>query len=189
MIQIALRQMVYLVIKELANIAENVIIVTQSLSKDVNQKSDVIYRANAIRVLCKITDVGTPFSYHNASRTYTDSAIQSCMLQGIERFLKQAIVDKNPSVSSAALVSALHLFSGNKEAVKRWANEVQEAINSKGMITQYHALGLMYQIRQHDRMAVIKLVQNYSRGALRSPLAHCMLIRYACKIMDEEDPR
>ncbi|KAJ3055120.1 Coatomer subunit gamma-2 [Rhizophlyctis rosea] len=160
--------MVYLVIKELANIAENVIIVTQSLSKDVNQKSDVIYRANAIRVLCKITD--------------------SSMLQGIERFLKQAIVDKNPSVSSAALVSALHLFSGNKEAVKRWANEVQEAINSKGMITQYHALGLMYQIRQHDRMAVIKLVQNYSRGALRSPLAHCMLIRYACKIMDEEDP-
>ncbi|KAJ3045274.1 Coatomer subunit gamma-2 [Rhizophlyctis rosea] len=165
---IALRQMVYLVIKELANIAENVIIVTQSLSKDVNQKSDVIYRANAIRVLCKITD--------------------SSMLQGIERFLKQAIVDKNPSVSSAALVSALHLFNGNKEAVKRWANEVQEAINSKGMITQYHALGLMYQIRQHDRMAVIKLVQNYSRGALRSPLAHCMLIRYACKIMDEEDP-
>lgn len=29
------------------------------------------------------------------------------MLQGIERYLKQAIVDKNASVSSASLVSAL----------------------------------------------------------------------------------
>ena len=29
------------------------------------------------------------------------------MLQGIERYLKQAIVDKNPSVYSAALVSSL----------------------------------------------------------------------------------
>ncbi|KAJ3128254.1 coatomer subunit gamma [Nowakowskiella sp. JEL0407] len=163
----ALRQMVYLAIKELADIADDVIMVTSSLTRDMNQKSDVIYRANAIRALTKITD--------------------SSMLQGIERFLKQAIVDKNASVSSAAIVSALHLVSSNREAVKRWANEVQEAINSKGVITQYHALGLLYQIRQHDRMAVIKMIQNYSRGALRSPFAYCMLIRYASKIMDEED--
>lgn len=57
LLQIPLRQMVYLVIKELANIAEDVIMVTSSLTKDMNAKSDVIYRANAIRALCKITDV------------------------------------------------------------------------------------------------------------------------------------
>jgi coatomer protein complex subunit gamma len=34
-------------------------------------------------------------------------------IQGIERFLKQAIVDKNPSVPSAALVSALRLANKN----------------------------------------------------------------------------
>ncbi|KAJ3100048.1 Coatomer subunit gamma-2 [Phlyctochytrium planicorne] len=166
---IPLRQIVYLVIKELANVAEDVIMVTSSLTKDMNAKADVVYRANAIRALCKITE--------------------SSMLAAIERFLKQAIVDKNPSVASAALVSSHHLFNSNKEVVRRWANEVQEAINSKGVITQYHALGLLYQIRQHDRMAVIKLVQNYSRGALRSNYAYCMLIRYAAKIMDEEDNR
>ncbi|KAJ3013294.1 Coatomer subunit gamma-2 [Thoreauomyces humboldtii] len=163
-----LRQMVYLLIKELSGIAEDVIMVTQSLMRDMNAKSDVIYRANAIRALARITD--------------------SSMLQAIERFIKQTIVDKSPAVSSAALVSSLHLFNANKEVVRRWANEVQEAVNSKGSITQYHALGLMYQIRQHDRMAVIKLVQNYSKGSLRSPLAYCMLIRYACKIMEDEDP-
>lgn len=101
--------------------------------------------------------------------------------------MKQAIVDKNPSVASGALVSALHLFPANKEVVKRWVNEVQEAVNSKGVATQYHALGLMYQIKQHDRMAVIKMVQNYAKGSIRSPYAYCMLIRYACKIMEEED--
>ncbi|KAI8822184.1 adaptin N terminal region-domain-containing protein [Fimicolochytrium jonesii] len=164
----ALRQMMYLLIKELAGIAENSFMVMQSIMRDMNAKSDVIFRANAIRVLPKIVD--------------------STMLQAIERFIKQTIVDKNPSVSSAALVSSMHLFNANKEVVRRWANEVQEAMNNRGSMTQYHAVGLLYQIRQHDRMAVIKLVQNYSRASLRSPLAYCMLIRFACKIMEDEEP-
>lgn len=33
--------------------------------------------------------------------------LQSTMLQAIERYMKQAIVDKVPSVSSSALVSSL----------------------------------------------------------------------------------
>jgi coatomer protein complex subunit gamma len=161
----ALRQMVYLVIKELASTAQDVIMVTSSVTKDMVARGDLIYKPNAIRALVKITD--------------------SSMIQGIERFIKQAIVDKSPSVSSAAIVSALHLFSINKEVVKRWVNEVQEAVSSRGLTTQYHALGLLYQIRQHDRMAVIKMIQTFSRS-LRSPFAYCMLIRYTAKIIAEE---
>lgn len=52
------------------------------------------------------------------------------MLQSIERYMKQCIVDRNPAVSSAALVSSLHLAKSAGEVVKRWANEVQEALNS-----------------------------------------------------------
>jgi coatomer protein complex subunit gamma len=37
--------------------AQDVIMVTSSVTRDMNSKSDVIYRANAIRALCKITDV------------------------------------------------------------------------------------------------------------------------------------
>ncbi|XP_026544520.1 coatomer subunit gamma-2-like [Notechis scutatus] len=81
-----LRRMCYLTIKEMANISEDVIIVTSSLTKDMTGKEDV-YRGPAIRALCRITD-GT-------------------MLQAIERYMKQAIVDKVPSVSSSALVSSL----------------------------------------------------------------------------------
>ena len=51
--------------------------------KDMNSKQD-LYRANAIRVLCKIID--------------------SSLLTQIERYLKQAVVDKNSVVASSALV-------------------------------------------------------------------------------------
>ena len=54
----SLRQMVYLVIKELAKDAEDVIMVTSSIMKDTAMGSDVGYRANAIRALCRIIDVG-----------------------------------------------------------------------------------------------------------------------------------
>lgn len=49
--------MMYLVIKELSGIAEDVIMVTQSLIKDIQSKQETVYRANAIRALCLITDV------------------------------------------------------------------------------------------------------------------------------------
>lgn len=149
------------------------------------------------------------------------------MAQGVERFFKAAIVDRNPSISSAALLSAYHLFPAAKDVVKRWVNEAQEAVNAKSSssffstasttgsylgfggsmasstpqtvpstsyITQYHALGLLYLIRQQDRMAVTKMIQQLGGGksgagtTLKNPMALCMLIRYAAKVI-EEDPK
>ena len=55
--------MVYCVIKELADTAEDVIMVTSSVMKDVagaggrGGGEQDIYRANAIRALCRIIDV------------------------------------------------------------------------------------------------------------------------------------
>ena len=161
-------------------------------------------------------------------------------MQGVERFYKTAIVDKNPSVSSAALVSSYHLFPVAKDVIKRWVNEAQEAVTAKSssssffgsgsgsnspasylgfaasisggspgggasqhgyqpvpstsFITQYHALGLLYAMRQQDRMAVTKMIQQLGGGksgagtTLKNPMALCMLIRYAAKVM-EEDPK
>ncbi|EWM22302.1 coatomer subunit gamma, partial [Nannochloropsis gaditana] len=52
-----LRRMMYLFIKEMAEACnpDDVIIVTSSLTKDMNSRED-LYRANAIRVLSKIID-------------------------------------------------------------------------------------------------------------------------------------
>ncbi|KAF8312185.1 coatomer subunit gamma [Cantharellus anzutake] len=203
----ALRQAVYLAIKELALSADDVIMVTSSIMKDMQPNLEVIYRPNAIRALCRIID--------------------GSMAQGIERFYKTAIVDRNPSISSAALVSSYHLFPSSREVIKRWVNEAQDAVNAKSTtsffgtsaaggylnfstgsqssspggyqavpstsyITQYHALGLLYLMRQQDRMAVIKMIQQLGGGksgagtTLKNPMALCMLIRYAAKVLDED---
>jgi coatomer protein complex subunit gamma len=56
----SLRQMVHLVIKELANSAEDIIMVTSTIMKDTGGSTDAIFRPNAIRALCRIIDVRTP---------------------------------------------------------------------------------------------------------------------------------
>lgn len=62
------------------------------------------------------------------------------------------------------------------DVTKRWVNEAQEAVNSDNVMVQYHALGLLYHIRKHDKLAVTKLVQKFTRGQLKSPYAMCLLV-------------
>lgn len=161
-----LRRLMYMGIKEMSKIANDVIIVTSSLMKDMTGKDDQ-FRGPAIRALCSITD--------------------TTMLQSIERYMKQAIVDKNHAVASAALVSSLHLSKGSQEVTKRWVNEAQEAVSSDNIMVQYHALGLLYHIRKHDKLAVTKLVSKFSKHSLKSPYAYCLLIRIASKLIEDGD--
>jgi coatomer protein complex subunit gamma len=152
---------------------------------------------------------------------FADGKAQS--VQSVERFFKTALVDRSASVSSASLISSYHLYTLSPSIIKRWANEAQEAVNAKAVssstygssastylsaggsggyqavasssyIMQYHALGLLYLIREKDRMAITKLVQQFGPGAsgkstvVRNPMAICMLIRFARKVMDD-DPK
>ncbi|KAK0669548.1 putative coatomer subunit gamma [Cercophora samala] len=184
----SLRQMVHLIIKELASSAEDIIMVTSTIMKDTGGSTDAIYRPNAIRALCRIIDATT--------------------VQSIERVLKTAIVDKNPTVSSAALVSSYHLLPIAREVVKRWQSETQEAAAStkssggfslgfssssanlpvnNSTMTQYHAIGLLYQMRMHDRMALVKMVQQFgAAGAMKNPAAIVMLVRLAAQLAEED---
>ena len=135
------------------------------------------------------------------------------MAQGVERFFKAAIVDRNPSIASAALVSAYHLYPHAKDVVKRWVNEAQEAVNAKSSssfftanagggilgfggssgqpsgpqtisstsyIAQYHALGLLYLIRQQDRMAVTKMIQQLGGG--KSGAGTTLKVKYVLSV-------
>ena len=65
--------------------------------QDMNGKVDA-FRPGAVRALCSITDPST--------------------LMSIERYLKQAIVDKNPAVASAALISSFHLADQAFDVIK-----------------------------------------------------------------------
>lgn len=174
----SLRQIVYLVIKELSAISDDVLMVTSSIMKDV-QNGDIIYKPNAIRTLARVLDGST--------------------VHATERLMKTAIVDKHPSVSSAALVSSYHLLPVAKDVVKRWTNETQEAVLAAkfypssnevfvndSLITQYHALGLLYTLRNHDKMALRKIIQQFAKN-LRNPLAICQLIRYVNEILQNDN--
>lgn len=150
--------------QELAKTAEDTIMITSSIMKDTSTSSETIYRPNSIRALCRIIDAGS--------------------IPVIERPISTAIVDKTPAVSSAALVSSIHLFPLSKDIVRRWVNHVSEVMTSKTVgatiaippsmshlsvrpnptyMCQYHALGLLYLMRGNDRMGIVKMVQNYSQ--------------------------
>lgn len=133
---------------------------------------------------------------------------QATTVQSIERVMKTAIVDKNPSVSSAALVSSYHLLPIAKDVVRRWQSETQEAAAStkssggfslgfgssasqlpvnNSTMPQYHAIGLLYQMRMHDRMALVKMVQQFGApGAVKSSAGLVMLIRLAAQLAEED---
>lgn len=179
--------MMYLVLKELAHSAEDIIMSTSIIMKDMTVGSEVIYKANSVRALCRIIDGTT--------------------VQSIERMIKTAIVDKSQSVSSAALVSSYHLLPIARDVVRRWQSETQEAAASSksgggifsfssgasqlttntNFMNQYHAIGLLYQMRSHDRMALVKMVQQYGQaGAVKSPAAAMMLVRLAARLIEED---
>ncbi|KAL2460142.1 Coatomer subunit gamma [Abeliophyllum distichum] len=132
-----LRRMVYLMIKEISTSADEVIIVTSSLMKDMNSRTDM--------------------------PSWT----------------------KIPWLQVLPSVSGIHLLQTNPEIVKRWSNEVQEAVQSRAALVQFHALALLHQIRQNDRLAVSKLVTSMTKGSVRSPLAQCLLIRYTSQVIRE----
>ena len=161
-----LRRMVYLVIKELASKADDVIMITAVVMKDLNSDAPML-KANSVRVLCDVTEPS--------------------MLGQIERYIMQAIVDKNNYVASAALVSAMHLMGENKDIVKRWVSQVNEALKSRAVMVQYHALGLLFKIKQQDRLAVTRMVQTLTKAStLRCPYATCLLIRLTAHTIAED---
>lgn len=184
---LSLRQMVYLTIKELSATSQDILMVTSSIMKDI-QGGDLIYKPNAIRTLANVLDAST--------------------VSASERLFKNCLVDRNPIVSSAALISSYKLLPIAKDVVKRFTNETLETIQSlkqfpsnqfqlheyygsattnlpsTSYMYQYHALGLLYHLRNHDKMALMKLITSLSDGSsLKNSLSIIQLIRYINKIL------
>jgi coatomer protein complex subunit gamma len=163
-----LRRMVYLVTKELEPSEQEVFMIMSCLIKDMNSKNDC-FRANSIRVLGRILD--------------------PAMAAQIDRYLKTAIVDKNPFVASSALVCGVTLTRTVPDVVKRWVNETQETVQSKHQMVQFHALALIYELKKTDRLALHKVVTSLAKSSLKSPMAECLLIRYASQALaGDRDP-
>lgn len=163
-----LRRLTYIAIKALSQQADNVYVVTSSLTTDVNSsRDDPAIRASALRALCQISDAST--------------------FTSIERYLKQSVVDKHPVVASAAISSLIRIATVNSDIVKRCTNEIQEALNSDSPMVQYHALGLRYNSCKNDRLAISRLISNCISQGLRSPLATCLLIKIISNYINDNE--
>lgn len=185
-----LRQLTYLAVKELLHTASNVMMLTSSIMRDI-QGAESVCKPNALRALAKVVDASTA--------TVT------------ERTFKNAVVDRNPVVSSAALVALYSLLPIARDLVKRLANETLETVSlskqfplsqfalhdyygsattnlpATSYMYQYHALGLLYQLRNHDRMALMKMItQLLGVGVLKNLLSLVQLIRYINRLVEDD---
>jgi len=150
-----LRRIIYLFIKEMQH-EPSIYIITESLRKDMNDKID-LFRMNALRLAPVILE--------------SQYLIQS------ERYIKNAIIDKNPAVAISALLAGIHLFPENVEFVRKWSNEIQEKLNSSTPETHYHALILLREIKRQDKNALLKVILNLCKDGKSGNLAAVQLIR------------
>ena len=139
--------------------------VISSLTQDINALPQ--YRAAAVRALGTVVD--------------------SSLISGVERVVKQAMGDRNASVVSSALTTSIHFFTENREAVRRWLPEIQAAFQAghSKCPAQYHALGLLFLVKQHDRVALTKLVQSIQSGASHT-LATTLALQIYNQLLDGE---
>ena len=90
------------------------------------------------------------------------------MLQGVEKFVKQSLIEGSSPLSSASLVSCIFwLFKSEStpyhESTRRWISSVIPAdwVAPEGM-SRFHALALGYLLRQNDKGSLRKLLSMYS---------------------------
>ena len=70
----------------------------------------------------------------------------------------------------------------SSDIIKRWVEQVQEAVQSKHPMVQFHAVALLHALRATDRLAVSKLVTQLTRANVKSPMAQCLLVRYVSQV-------
>lgn len=51
-----------------------------------------------------------------------------------------------------------NVFQTNPEIVKRWSNEVQEAVQSRAALVQFHALALLHKVQKYCGVIPEKLL-------------------------------
>ncbi|KAL7069286.1 putative coatomer gamma subunit protein [Cryptosporidium serpentis] len=157
-----LRRLLYLAIKSLKVNESEAFVVISSLIKDMNSSNDC-YRANSLRVMSKIADYA--------------------MINQIERYLKSAIVDKNSFVASCALICGYNLsLRGYSEVPRRWLNEINECVQNRDGMVQYHAITLLFELRQNDRLATQKIVEMLFKLPVKSTYSECLMLRQMVNI-------
>ncbi|KAF5372830.1 hypothetical protein D9757_011128 [Collybiopsis confluens] len=117
------------------------------------------------------------------------------MAQGVEQFFKAVIVDRNPAISSAGLVSFYHLFPFAKVVVKRWVNrvslqtkiEVLRHVRSRLSSRYISCLFAVYEadgvLRNEFKAIIVNAVRSL---CLKFPSKHVSMLKFLSGVLRDE---
>ncbi|CAD8045387.1 unnamed protein product [Paramecium sonneborni] len=159
-----LRRMIYLMIKEFKD-ENSMYVVISCLAKDITSKND-LFRINALRTLPYVLD-------------------QSNLVQ-LDRYLKNAILEKSQPISSAALIAGLQIFRISSDFIRKWTNEVADRLNSKYPQNSFHALILLHEIKSNDKVTFTKILTGLTKETL-VPIANMQVIRFIREILNSDE--
>jgi coatomer protein complex subunit gamma len=154
-----LRRIIFLFLKHL-DFFENSFILTGTLINEIN-KPELFLKPNSFRIMGQIVDTTS--------------------VAPIERLLKNAISSKSADISSSAILCTLYMSLKGFNIAKPWISEITDKLNSSVSQTNlltFHTLLLIREIKDNDRLFLLKSFLNLSQSNLKSQFASCQLIRY-----------
>lgn len=156
-----IHRLLILLLKQIKIKSHDAIIITHSLSKDINGEA-TIQQGHAIRCLCSLLDANNVLT--------------------LERFLKTAILSNIAYTASSALCGAIKIIEGGrKDAVLRWGQDIRTALQSPFRSVRFHALLLSYALKCDDPHATAQLAN--SLDTAKSQLEQCVSIAIATQAM------
>ncbi|KAM3147093.1 hypothetical protein pb186bvf_000809 [Paramecium bursaria] len=104
----------------------------------------------------------------------------------LERFIHNALIDKNQLISSAALVVGIHIVNKYPNLVSKWQFEVVQNIDQKQENLNYHSLILFHEIKKTNLSQFIKIIILQIKKHLQS-LMHFQIIKFIKDILPLTD--
>lgn len=168
-----LRRVIFLFLKHL-EFFENSFILTGTLINEIN-KPDLLLKPNSFRIMGQIVDATS--------------------VAPIERLLKNAISSRSHEISSSAILCTLYMCLKGFNIAKPWISEITDKLNSsvsQPNLLTFHTLLLIREIKDNDKLFLLKTYQNLCQSNLKSQFATCQLIRYVVDFLkrgEVEDPK
>jgi coatomer subunit gamma len=160
-----LRRIVFLFLKQL-NYYENSFMLNGALVNEIN-KNDSFLKGSSFRLLGRIVDVSG--------------------VAPIERLLKNAISSNLADVSSSAIICTLYMSIRGFNIARPWISEITDKLNtsiSQSNLVTFHTLLLLREIKDNDKLYLLKTYLNLSQSGMRSQFATCQLIRYIVEFIN-----
>lgn len=158
-------KIIILLIKELADMAENVMMANSSLVHIIDSFPDTFRKADAIRTLYK-TSKGE-------------------MVSSLVKTLEKAISKEDEDIKTAALCSFIHLSFENKDLISKYYSEITNLFYNC-TDSQHIAFWLLYLLKKEDHVFIVKLIQNTTKLSLMTPLTSLGLIQIFLKTFYNE---